>query len=261
MKKRFLVTEQNVAEYAEKIANFIKEIVESTKSKGVVFGMSGGIDCSLVTALCHKAGVKTLLVMMPYGDSMKRTKDRDHAMELIEKFNMDYTTVDITKTVDSLEKALKDGVPTNQGENITFEGLALSNIRPRVRMTTIYAIGQSKGYLVAGTGNLSERTVGYSTKWGDGGHDFNPIGNLTKTEVRIMSKYLGVPDSIINKAPSAGLWAGQTDEDEMGVKYSEIDDYIITGGENISKEAFEMIKGKEMRNKHKTQMPPIWDEK
>ncbi|MGL4452158.1 MAG: NAD(+) synthase [Sarcina sp.] len=261
MKKKFLVTEQNVAQYAKKISNFIKETVENTKSNGVVFGMSGGIDCSLVTALCHKAGVKILLVMMPYGDSMKRTKDKDDAMELIEKFNVDYTTVDITATVDALEKTLKEAVPTNKGENIVFEGLALSNIRPRVRMTTVYAIGQSMGYLVGGTGNLSERTVGYSTKWGDGGHDFNPIGNLTKTEVRIMARYLGVPSCIIDKAPSAGLWAGQTDEDEMGVKYSEIDDYIITGGENISKEAFEMIKGKEMRNRHKAEMPPIWDEK
>ena len=260
MEKKFLVTEQNVAQYAKKISDFIKETVEKTRSNGVVFGMSGGIDCSLVTALCHKAGVKTLLVMMPYGDSMNRTKDRNHAMELIEKFDVDFTTVDITPTVDALEKTLNEAATTNKGEVITFEGLALSNIRPRVRMTTVYSIGQSLGYLVGGTGNLSERTVGYSTKWGDGGHDFNPIGNLTKTEVRLMARYLGVPDSIINKAPSAGLWAGQTDEDEMGVRYSEIDDYITTGGKNITSEAFEVIKGKEMRNKHKLVMPPIWDE-
>lgn len=258
--KKFLVTESNVAQYAEKISNFIKETVETTKANGVVFGMSGGIDCSLVAALCKKAEVKTLLVMMPYGDSMKRTKDVNDAMELIEKFDIDYTTVDITETVDALEKSLKVSNNTNKGDSIEFTTMALSNIRPRVRMTTLYAIGQSKGYLVAGTGNLSERTVGYSTKWGDGGHDFNPIGNLTKTEVRLMARYLGVPDCIIDKAPSAGLWAGQTDEDEMGVKYSEIDDYITTGGKNISKETFEAIKGKHMRNMHKTQMPPVWDE-
>lgn len=260
MNKKFLVTEENVAEYAEKIAGFIKETVKNTHANGVVFGMSGGIDCSLVTALCHKAGVKTLLVMMPYGDSMNRTKDVNHAMELIEKFDIEYTTVDITKTVDMLEQTLSDSAVTSKDGKIEFKDLALSNIRPRVRMTTLYSIGQSLGYLVGGTGNLSERTVGYSTKWGDGGHDFNPIGNLTKTEVRIMARYLGVPDSIITKAPSAGLWEGQTDEDEMGVKYSEIDDYIITGGKNISKEAYEMIKGKEMRNAHKNFMPPVWDE-
>lgn len=261
MKKNFLVTEQNVEEYSQKIARFIKETVEKTRANGVVFGMSGGIDCSLVAALCKKAQVKTLLVMMPYGDSMKRTKDVDDAMELIKKFDIDYITVDITTAIDSLESSLRSSSTTNKGEETEFTSMALSNIRPRVRMTTLYAIGQSKGHLVAGTGNLSERTVGYSTKWGDGGHDFNPIGNLTKKEVRLMARHLGVPNCIIDKAPSAGLWAGQTDEDEMGVKYSEIDDYITTGGKNISKEAYEMIRGKEMRNLHKIEMPPIWNEK
>ncbi|MGL5821627.1 MAG: NAD(+) synthase [Sarcina sp.] len=260
MDKNFVVTESNVAEYVEKITTFIKNTVNNTKAKGVILGMSGGIDCSLVTALCKKAGVNTLLVMMPYGDSMIRTKDSNDAMELIEKFDVDFTTVNITTTVDALETTLKNSLKTNKGLNIELDALALSNIRPRVRMTTLYSLGQSLGYLVGGTGNLSERTVGYSTKWGDSGHDFNPIGMLTKTEVRIMAKYLGVPDSIINKAPSAGLWAGQTDEDEMGVKYSEIDDYIITGGENISDDIFEMIKNREVRNTHKLEMPPIWNE-
>lgn len=261
MEKNFIITEKNAEVYADKIAGFIQEMVKSTNAKGVILGMSGGIDCSLVTALCNRAKIKTLLVMMPYGNSMKSTGDKKDALELIEKFNVDYTEVNITATVDALEKTMKDSSTTNKGEKIEFLPLALSNIRPRVRMTTLYSIGQSLGYLVGGTGNLSERVVGYSTKWGDGGHDFNPIGNLTKTEVRILAKHLGVPDAIINKAPSAGLWEGQTDEDEMGVKYSEIDDYILTGGKNISKEKFEMIKGKEVRNKHKQDMPPIWNDK
>lgn len=260
MKKNFLITNENAHVYAEKISAFIRERVEETKANGVILGMSGGIDCSLVAALCKKAGVNLLLVMMPYGDSMNRTKDRDHSLELIEKFDIDYTEVDITSTVDALEKSLNIANVTNKGEKIELGSLALSNIRPRVRMTTLYALGQSMGYLVGGTGNLSERTVGYSTKWGDGGHDFNPIGNLTKTEVRILSRYLGVPDSIIDKAPSAGLWAGQTDEDEMGIKYSEIDDYILTGGKNISEELFKKIEIKEKRNMHKREMPPIWNE-
>lgn len=258
--KKFLVTENNVAIFADKIANFIKDTVQKTNANGVVFGMSGGIDCSLVTALCKKAQVNTLLVMMPYGDSMNRTKDVDDAMALIKTFDVDYITVDITNTVNEFEKTLKvDASNTSKEQNIEFTNMALSNIRPRVRMTALYAIAQSKGYLVGGTGNLSERTVGYSTKWGDAANDFNPIGNLTKTEVRIMAKYLGVPECIINKAPSAGLWAGQTDEDEMGVKYSQIDDYIVTNGKNISKEVYNIIKNKEMKNKHKTFMPPIFD--
>ncbi|MGL4991961.1 MAG: NAD(+) synthase [Sarcina sp.] len=258
--KKFLVTENNVAIFADKIADFIKDTVATTNANGVVFGMSGGIDCSLVTALCKKAQVNTLLVMMPYGDSMKRTKDVDDAMALIETFDVDYITVDITNTVNEFEKTLKtDASLTSKEQGIEFTNMALSNIRPRIRMTTLYAIAQSKGYLVGGTGNLSERTVGYSTKWGDAANDFNPIGNLTKTEVRIMAKYLGVPECIINKAPSAGLWAGQTDEEEMGVKYSQIDDYIVTDGKNISTEVYNIIKNKEKKNMHKTSMPPVFD--
>lgn len=261
MNKDFLVTEDNVEKYVLEISEFIKDKVREANAKGVVFGMSGGIDCSLVAALCARAGVNVLLVMMPYGDSMKRTKDSNHALELIEKFNFDYTVVNITNTVDALEKSLKEATTTEKGMKIELGDLALSNIRPRVRMTTLYALGQSLGYLVGGTGNLSERTVGYSTKWGDGGHDFNPIGMLTKTEVRLMARYLGVPNSIIEKAPSAGLWAGQTDEDEMGVTYREIDDYILTGGKNIPCEVFEKIKRKEKANAHKSEMPPIWNNK
>lgn len=259
MNKDFFITEENAEEYAIKISKFIQEKVKEANAKGVIFGMSGGIDCSLVAALCAKAEVETLLVMMPYGDSMERTKDSKDALELIKKFDLDYTTIDITETVDALEDSLKKSCKTLKGIEIELGSLALSNIRPRVRMTTLYALGQSLGYMVVGTGNLSERTVGYSTKWGDSGHDFNPIGMLTKTEVRTLAKYLEVPTSIIEKAPSAGLWAGQTDEEEMGVTYREIDDYILTGGKNISKEAFEKIKRKEEINKHKLEMPPIWN--
>ncbi|MGL5615841.1 MAG: NAD(+) synthase [Sarcina sp.] len=261
MNKDFLLTEENAKRYSEEIIEFIKERVALANANGVIVGMSGGIDCSLVSALCSKAGVKTLLVMMPYGDSMNRTKDRDDALELIEKFNLDYTTVNITNTVDALENSLRESLKTDKAMEIQLSDLALSNVRPRVRMTTLYTLGQSLGYLVGGTGNLSERTVGYSTKWGDGAHDFNPIGMLTKTEVRTLARYLGVPNSIIDKAPSAGLWAGQTDEDEMGIKYSEIDDYILTGGKNISEASKKEIARREKINAHKGSMPPVWNEK
>ena len=128
----------------------------------------------------------------------------------------------------------------NQTEKKTYRGLGLpknclfveydiitTNVPPRVRMTYLYAFAGAKNYLVLGTSNLSELTAGYFTKWGDGASDFEPLKDLTKSEVRILAKYLGVPKEIINKAPSADLWQGQTDEDEMGMvsKFDKIDKY------------------------------------
>jgi NAD+ synthase len=113
----------------------------------------------------------------------------------------------------------------------------LHNIAPRLRMAVLYSIAQSKNCLVAGTGNKSEATVGYFTKWGDGAYDFNVIADLTVTEIYEFLRYLNAPDQIIEKAPSAGLFDGQTDEGEMGIKYADIDRYILDGGgeEEVSK--------------------------
>jgi NAD+ synthase len=115
------------------------------------------------------------------------------------------------------------------GETMDVSEAASKNIAPRLRMTTVYAIGQTMGALVAGTGNRSERYTGYFTKWGDGAFDFNPISDLLVEEIYEFLEYLGAPESIIKKAPSAGLFEGQTDEQEMGVTYAAIDKYITTG--------------------------------
>jgi NAD+ synthase len=220
--KSFFINEQNVAYYAEKIAAWIKEKV----NKGVVLGMSGGIDCSVTARLCQLAGVDVHLVLMPYGDDMKNTKSIDHAMELIEKFSFSYHVFDIKPAVDVL--TIPDHSPYCKCGETNLE-LSRANIRPRVRMTYLYQFAQLNNRFVIGTSNLAERTVGYFTKWGDGACDLNPLAMLAKQEVYTLARYLEIPMSIIDKKPSAGLWEGQTDEDELGITYAQIDAYIISG--------------------------------
>ena len=223
--KSFVITEQNVGRYAAEMAVWIREKVDLAQRKGVVLGMSGGLDCSVVARLCQLAGVDVHLVMLPCGEDMKNSKSSNHAMELIEKFNLSYHVFDIQPAVDAL--TIADDAPFCDGGG-DLE-LSRANIRPRVRMTYLYQLAQRSSRFVIGTGNLAERTVGYFTKWGDGASDLNPLGMLAKKEVYTLARYLDVPASIINKKASAGLWEGQTDEAELGMTYAQIDDYIITG--------------------------------
>ncbi len=205
----------------EERAAFIRSLLEKSGAKGIVFGNSGGKDCALVGILSKLACDNTVSVMMPCGSSVNFGSDLQDATALCEKFGIENRTVDLTAVkqaeVEALEKAA------------TLNSQALTNIAPRLRMTTLYAIGAAEGRLVAGTGNRSERFMGYFTKWGDGGFDFNPITDLTVGEVYDFLRYLGAPENIIAKAPSAGLFEGQTDEKEMGVTYRAIDEYILTG--------------------------------
>ncbi|HCL4480154.1 TPA: NAD(+) synthase [Clostridium botulinum] len=251
MLKNINVNKENVKEVIENAVDWIKEILKTSKAKGIILGMSGGIDCSVVARLCQIATSNVTLVLMPYGESMKRTGDKNHAMKLINKFGFDYFEVDITNSVNTIRNSI------TAYKDINIEGLPVNNIKPRVRMTILYTIGQSKDYLVAGTGNLSEEVMGYFTKWGDGACDFNPIGSFTKTEVRLIARELGIPNEIIDKAPSAGLWTGQTDEEEMGVAYEDIDNFIING-ESSTKEATAKIKRAYEITKHKRTPIPIF---
>ena len=238
--KNFVINENNVEEYVNKISNWIKTRVESANSKGVVLGMSSGVDCSVVARLCQIAKINTHLILMPYGESMSKTESYTHAMELINKFEFKYSVFDIKPAVDAL-KIEEDSTKLN---------LAQANIRPRVRMTYLYQYAQINDLLVIGTGNLSERTIGYFTKWGDGGCDLNPIANITKREVYVLAKYLNVPEGIINKKPSAELWEGQNDEDEIGISYDMLDEYILNGTSGdvaIDK----LIENKKQRAMHK----------
>ena len=255
LNKPFFVDDSNVELYVGKISDWINERVQSVGMKGVVLGMSGGIDCSVVACLCQRAGVDIHLVMMPYGDDMSNSKSYAHSMELIEKFGFSYHIYDIKPAVDALAATERiPGLEINEA-NVS---LSLANIRPRARMTYLYQLAQMSGRLVAGTGNMAERTVGYFTKWGDGACDFGPLAMMTKQEVYTLARYLGVPDCIINKKPSAGLWEGQTDEDELGMTYAQIDAFILNG--SSGDEAIDrQIEKRILMSAHKFAAIPIFE--
>ena len=232
---------RNYADEFEKRVAFIKSVLAESGCKGIVFGNSGGKDCALVGILCKAACENTVSVMMPCGSSVNFGSDMDDATALCKKFGIENRTVDITPVKAAEVEALKNATVLND--------IALTNIAPRLRMVTLYGIAASENRLVAGTGNRSEVFVGYFTKWGDSGHDFNPIYDLTVTEVYEFLRYLKAPEHIIEKAPSAGLFEGQTDEKEMGLSYAQIDEYLLTG--KTEPQAQEKILARHRRNLHK----------
>jgi len=187
---------------------------------------------------------------MPCHSNVNYGQDTKDALKAAEQFGIEQITVDISDTRTQIEAAI--------GKNVEISADSLKNIAPRLRMTTLYAIAQTKGYLVLGTGNRSEMFMGYFTKWGDGGYDINPISDLTVREVYEFLRYLKAPASIIEKAPSAGLYEGQTDEKEMGFTYNEIDDYILYGkGTEETKEKLARIYE---RTAHKRTVPMRYGE-
>ena len=207
-------------EYTKRI-EFIRSCLEEAHASGIVFGNSGGKDSALVGILCKAACDNTVGVIMPCASRRNYGIDAEDGKELAERFGIETRTVDLTPVREAELAALEGVTEVNQA--------ALTNIAPRLRMTTLYTIGASENRLVAGTGNRSEIYMGYFTKWGDGASDFNPIADLTASEVFEFLEYLHGPESIIRKAPSAGLFEGQTDEDDMGITYAAIDHFLYTG--------------------------------
>ena len=207
-------------EFENRVA-FIKSVLCESGLKGIVYGNSGGKDSALVGILCKAACENTVGIILPCTSKRNYDEDTADAKEVAEKYNIETRTVDLTPVKEAELKAL-DGVTT-------LNAAALSNIAPRLRMLTLYAVAAAENRLVAGTGNKSEAYVGYFTKWGDGAHDFNPIADLTVTEIYEFLHYLDAPKCVIEKAPSAALFDGQTDETEMGVTYGELDSYLSGG--------------------------------
>ena len=177
-----------------------------------------------------------------------RDRDMVDALAVAEQFHIETVTVDLTEVKQAICRQI-EGVET-------LSQPSLGNIAPRLRMTTLYAIAQTRGALVAGTGNKCERYMGYFTKWGDGACDFNPISDLTVTEIYEFLAYLKAPENIIKKAPSAGLFEGQTDEDEMGVTYDEIESYMATG--SCGNDHDQIIQRAHRVTEHKRRMPLIY---
>ena len=232
----------------QRMVDWVRKKTNQSQTSGVVLGLSGGLDSSVVAVICAEAlGPSKVLALILPCESEK--KDLDHAREIAEKFNLQTELVDLTKIFEQFKKILPPG-----------EKLALANIKPRLRMLTLYYYANKLNYLVVGTGNKCELKVGYFTKYGDGGVDILPLGDLLKSEVKSLAKLLGIPDHIIQKVPTAGLWADQTDEGEMGITYPELEDFLLKyeKGKSPKGEKAEKIKSMMKRAKHKLNLPEIF---
>ena len=233
---------------ADKIASWLREYAAGAGARGYIVGLSGGIDSACTAVLCQQAmGDNVLGVLMPCNSN---PQDAELACLLAGTFGIETETVALEAGYDALLHALPPGTSR----------LARANIKPRLRMTALYALAQTHGYLVAGTGNRSELEVGYFTKYGDGGVDVEPLGALYKVQVRQLARELGIPQSIIDRPPSAGLWEGQTDEDEMGITYDDLDTTLaaIASGEtgDVDRELLAQVQQMMASSAHKRSMPP-----
>ena len=236
-------------EYEKRVA-FIRELVRSSGCAGIVFGNSGGKDSALVGILCKAACENTVGVLMPCASTRNYGSDMDDGNALAAQYGIETRTVDLTPVRQAAVAAVSEATAISEA--------GLTNMAPRLRMTALYTIAASENRLVAGTGNRSEKYMGYYTKWGDGACDFNPIADLLATEVIAFLDYLEAPLSIRTKQPSAGLFEGQTDEQEMGVSYAAIDRYLTTG--EASEHDKTIIERFHTRSEHKRRPPTTFQE-
>lgn len=229
----------NVDNVINEAVEWIKSTVDGAGAKGVVFGLSGGIDSAVVAALCKKAFLENSMgVIMPcYSNPM----DEEHAMLVAEAIGLETKTVVLDQAFDAMKASV--------GVQDSDPRLAVANIKARLRMITVYYNAGVRNYLVAGTGNRSELTIGYFTKYGDGGVDFMPLASFVKKEVVELAHKLNIPEVIITKPPTAGLWENQSDEKEMGMSYKELDNYILTGDGSESIKS--KVDGMYRRSEHK----------
>lgn len=237
----------------DSVVKWIRDQVEVSKTKGVLVGLSGGIDSSVVGFLIKKAFPQNSIgVIMP---CKSNEKDKQDAMEVAKACGLEYIVVDLTDEQDAILNKVTSGLESKNIDISDAKRLTDANLRARMRMSTLYTVANSLNYLVAGTDNAAELYTGYFTKYGDGGVDILPIANLPKREVYEWAKHLGVPQTVVDRAPSAGLWEGQTDEAEMGTTYNMIDDYLE--GKEIPQKDKEIIERMHEKTEHKRTMPPM----
>lgn len=243
---------------AEHIIHWLKNYQDTAKAQGFVVGVSGGIDSALTASLCALTGSKTILINMPIRQTEAELNRGLEQMQALQKANSNVSLlqIDLTHSFGVLEVAL--------GLDAAQNHLALANTRARLRMTTLYAIAQANGCLVAGTGNkVEDFGVGFYTKYGDGGVDLSPIADLYKTEVFKLAKHLGVVQSILDAKPTDGLWEdGRSDEDQIGASYPELEWAMEFNGDESKldprqKEVLEIYRKLNRANLHKMLPIPV----
>ena len=204
-------------EFADATLMFIRDKVRDAGADGVVLGLSGGLDSAVVATLCARAiGPERTLGVLMHEEATPPREMKD-AKDLADSVGIEHLAVPIGPVMDTYRRLLGGVV----------EPRAFGNVKARVRMIVLYYQAQTRNRLVMGTGNKSEALTGYFTKHGDGGVDYQPIGDLYKTQVRALAKHLGVPQHIIDKVPSAHLAPGQTDEGDLGITYEHLDSILL----------------------------------
>jgi NAD+ synthase len=247
---------------AEQLAGWLRGRVDAARAQGLVCGLSGGIDSAVVARLCQLATDNRCVgVIMPCHSD---PRDEADARLVADHFGIKTLRVPLEAPFDALTSAADAAFAATPGlrphatDDVKAK-MPAANVKPRLRMTTLYLVANRLNYLVAGTGNRSEITIGYYTKYGDGGVDLLPIGRLVKRQVWDLARELGVPSRVIDKAPSAGLWLGQTDEAEMGFTYTELEQFINDGAAALSPEVATRIQHLVAASEHKRALPPLPD--
>jgi NAD+ synthase len=247
----------NTKEVTIIIKKFIQTYVESSRCRGVVLGLSGGVDSAVTAVLCKEVlgPKKVQCLFLP--DETTPSVDKKHEQLFVKKFHLHCKEIDISPFVERFHSSFG-----------TSKRITLGNIKPRVRMILLYEYANETNSLVCGTSNKSELLVGYFTKYGDGGVDIQPLGDLYKTQIYELAKYLKIPSPIVSKAPTAGLWIGQTDEKELRMSYQTLDkilyglelkwnDADIQTYANASKSQVERIRRMRVFSQHKRRTPLI----
>ena len=246
---------KELEEQIEKCIEWIRSTVNTANCKGVLVGLSGGIDSSVVANLLVRAFPENSLgVILPVDSS---NEDSEHAHKVAAQCNIRSIKIDLSEEKNSILNKTSEAL----GElDIPLPGnrkLSDGNLRARLRMSTLYTIANEMDYLVVGTDNKAEFYTGYFTKYGDGGVDILPLASLLKSEVYQWGKFLRVPEEILRKNPSAGLWEGQSDEKEMGITYEKIDCFL--SGKDIPDKDKNLLEKLHNNTEHKRKMPPIFE--
>ena len=249
---------------AERIAVWMRQRLAASGARGFVVGLSGGVDSAVIARLAQLAAPGAVVgAILPCHSDPADERD---ALLVAKHFSLMTVRIDLAPSYDALihvAQAALQTLPEHVRSTAPAPDLRsrvpLANIKPRLRMTTLYFLANSLNYLVAGTGNRSELSIGYFTKHGDGGADLLPIGHLVKSAVLALARELNVPSTIIERTPSAGLWTGQSDEEEMGFRYADLERYLDDGPQGVSPALAMRIERMTRSSEHKLKLPPTPD--